>query len=77
MAKDDIGSTDHVEVGLSTDVTPPEFPCPRCGGPSKDNSSIDELRAGKKLRICANRSCRAKTDWTSGDGKLCNESLVN
>lgn len=70
MAKDAVASIDQVEAGLSTNITIPEHSCPICGKAMKDNNSREDLEAGRDLRICSNRACRAKADWTSGVGVM-------
>lgn len=72
MAKDKVSSTDQVEAGIVTKVVPPEHPCPICGTAMKNANTVDDRKAGRSLRTCANRDCRAKADWTSGKGVLLN-----
>ena len=72
MAKDKVSSTDQVEAGIVTKVVLPEHPCPLCGKAMKDNNTQEDVEAGKNLRICSARPCRAKADWTSGTGVLLN-----
>jgi hypothetical protein len=70
--KDKVSSTDHVDADLPTEVTPPEHPCPVCGKAMKDANTDESKEAGKDLRICSSRPCRAKADWSSGTGVLLN-----
>lgn len=71
MSNDKLAApTDFVDAGLSQEVVPPEYPCPRCGRPMKDNNTDESKEAGKNLRICSNRNCRAQADWASGSPVL-------
>jgi len=70
--KDKVSSTDYVEADLPTEVVAPKYPCPVCGKEMKDASTEDDKEAGKSIRICSSRPCRAKADWTSGSAVLLN-----
>jgi hypothetical protein len=70
MADDKLSSTDIVHAGLSTDVVPPQYPCPACGKATKDNNTREMLSEGKHVRICSVEACRAQADWASGSGVL-------
>lgn len=72
MAQDKASATDHVEAGLATEVVPPEHPCPVCSKAMVDNTTREDNKAGRKLRICSEPTCRAKADWTSGSAVLLN-----
>lgn len=70
--KDNASATDLVEVDLSREVVPPEYPCPipGCGKPMKDNNTDESKELGQNLRICSNRNCRSQADWASGSPVL-------
>jgi len=67
--KDKVSSTDYVEAGLA-EASTPEHACPTCGKAMKDANTRETKEAGKNLRICSSRSCRAVADWASGKGIL-------
>jgi len=64
--KDNTSATDYVEAGLSTEVVPPDFPCPRCGKEMGDNRTYEQRMAGMVVKICSVRACNTEADWTSG-----------
>ncbi len=70
--KDMVANTDFVDAGLSTEVVAPEHPCPTCGAAMKDARTDEDKEAGRDVRICSSRACRAKADWTSGSAVLLN-----
>jgi len=72
MAKDKVASTDQDEVGLITRDSAPDHPCPICGKGMKDANTQEDVEAGRNMRICSSRLCRAKANWTSGIGVLLN-----
>lgn len=72
MSKDKVSSTDYVDADMPTQATAPEHPCPVCGFAMKDASSDEDKEAGREIRICSSRPCRAKADWTSGSAVLLN-----
>lgn len=72
MSQDKASAIDYVEAGIDNAAVPPAFPCPSCGKESKDNNSFEDSVAGHKYRICAEASCRAEAEWTSGSGVLLN-----
>jgi len=70
MKPDHTSATDAVFAGLSTEVTLPEFPCPKCSKAMKDNNTREMLVEGKNMRICSDPACRAQADWSTGAGIL-------
>jgi len=64
--KDKLGAQDAVDAGLTTEVTLPEFPCPKCGIGMVDHRTHEEFRARIDIKICYSDKCRAIADWTSG-----------
>lgn len=67
---DKLAHTDTIEAGITTDAVPPEYPCPICSKATKDNNTDEDREAGKNIRICSNRNCRARVDWSSNEPVL-------
>lgn len=63
---DKIGTADHVAATLETEVTPPTYACPECGKAMKDANTQTTKRVGLDVRICSNKNCRWKADWSTG-----------
>lgn len=70
--KDKVSPTDHVEAGIATEATTPAHACPVCGKAMKDANTDSTKEAGQDVRICSNRVCRAKADWSSSCSKTVN-----
>jgi len=70
--KDKVAATDYVEAGIHTKAVDPSHPCPLCGKAMKDNNTDETKEAGEDHRICSDRNCRAKAEWSTGKGVLLN-----
>jgi predicted RNA-binding Zn-ribbon protein involved in translation (DUF1610 family) len=64
---DKIGTSDHVAATLDTEATTPEHPCPECGKAMKDANTQTTKRVRLDVRICSNKNCRWKADWSTGE----------
>ena len=60
--KDEMQTTDSIEVAIDTSTVAPKYPCPKCGKESKEHNVFDDSPEGPKqvkgARICSDRSCR-------------------
>lgn len=63
---DKVGTTDHVAATLETEAVEPDYACPECGKAMKDANTRASKRANLDLRICSNKDCRWKADWSTG-----------
>ena len=63
---DNIGSKDQTIASIDTEVVACEHPCPECGKAMKDANNPTTRRVGLDVRVCSNRNCRWKADWSTG-----------
>lgn len=59
-AKDKMQMADVVSAGISREVTPPRFPCPKCGKETKEAQPVldDDGNVIEKRRVCSSKNCR-------------------